>query len=224
MTTFDALRASGVAGEPDRRFVDRLRADLLAALSPTIPLPDRSTIVPIPTTTTTTDIPPEPAASTTRGGLVPYIAVRGAAAAIDWYGRVFGARELTCYTADDGIIGHAELAIGSARLMLSDEYLEFGAASPEHLGGTSVALNLDVPDVDAVFRRAVAKGATVRREPADQPYGERSCQFLDPWGHRWMVQTTIASPTIDEIDACHGGLHRDGHRRVRRLTPRPVAG
>lgn len=198
MTTFDALRATGVAGEPDRRFVDRLRADLLAALSPTVTHPDRSTTVRIPTAT---DTPPEPAPSTTRGGLVPYIAVRGAAAAIDWYGRVFGARELTRYTADDGVIGHAEIAIGSARLMLSDEHLEFGAASPEHLGGTSVALNLEVPDVDAVFRRAVAEGATVRREPADQPYGDRSCQFLDPWGHRWMVQTTIASPTLDELNA-----------------------
>jgi PhnB protein len=138
--------------------------------------------------------------------LVPYIAVRGAAAAIDWYRRVFGAREEVRYTGDDGSIGHAQLTIGGAALMLSDEYLEYGAASPEHLGGSSVALHLDVPDVDAVFARAVAAGATVRREPADQPYGERSCQFVDPWGHRWMVQTTVATPTVDEINASMDGF------------------
>jgi PhnB protein len=142
----------------------------------------------------------------TPSAIVPYLAVRGALDAIDWYRRALGAREVVRYTADDGLIGHAEIAIGGARLMLSDEYLEYGAASPDHLGGTSVALYLDVPDVDAVFERAVAAGASVRREPADQPYGERSCQFVDPWGHRWMVQTTVATPTVDEINASMDGF------------------
>lgn len=208
MTAFEALRAPARIAEPDRRFVDRLRAELAAALVPTVTLPPRSTVMPTTNVPTSTD----PAADSpafiraTRSAIVPYLAVRGAVDAIDWYRRVLGAREVVRYTADDGLIGHAEIAIGGARLMLSDEYLEYGAASPTLLGGTSVALNLDVPDVDAVFERAVAAGAVAQREPADQPYGERSGQFVDPWGHRWMVQTTIASPTIDEINASMDGF------------------
>lgn len=158
-------------------------------------------------TTVETDSPrPTDAAPGAGVVLVPYLAVRGAAEAIEWYRTVFDASEEVRYTADDGAIGHAELVVGGARFMLSDEYLEYGAASPQHLGGTSIALNLNVPDVDAVFDRAVAAGAVVRSEPTDQPYGERSCQFLDPWGHRWIVQTTIATPSIDEINAAMDGF------------------
>jgi PhnB protein len=207
VNAFDALRAPGRTTPPDPGFVAQLRARLTAALAPTVPLPDRSPTMATTTPATTPVTGAGDAAPDTAGAaaLVPYITVRGAAAAIDWYRRVFGARELVRYTADDGVIGHAQLAIGAAQLMLSDEHLEYGAVSPDHLGGTTFALNLDVPDVDAAFGRAVAAGAVVRREPADQPYGERSCQFVDPWGHRWMVQTTVATPTIDEIDAAMDG-------------------
>jgi PhnB protein len=208
VTAYEALRAPARGTPPDRPFVERLRAELTAALARDVALPDRSPTVTEtgretqPTSATTTTI----AEASPGGALVPYLAVRGAVAAIDWYRNVFGAREVVRYTADDGTIGHAELLIGRAHLMLSDEYLEYGAASPAHLGGSSVALNLDVPDVDAVFERAVAAGAVVARAPADQPYGERTGQFLDPWGHRWMVQTTIATPSVDEINAAMDGF------------------
>ena len=156
-----------------------------------------------------TDVAPDAAGT---GALVPYITVRGAAAAIDWYRRVFGARELVRYTGDDGAIGHAELTIGTARLMLSDEYLEYGAASPDHLGGT---IGRAQPRCARRRRRVRARrsrrGRLVRREPTDQPYGERSCQFVDPWGHRWMVQTT---------DRCADGRgDRRGDGRVHRHRP-----
>lgn len=138
--------------------------------------------------------------------LMPYLAVRGAADAIAWYVDVFDARETVRYTGDDGRIGHAELTIGDVGLALSDEYPDFGAVSPATLGGTSVALNLTVPDVDAVFARAVASGAVVQREPTDQPYGHRASAFFDPWGHRWMVSSAIGEPTVAEIDAAMDGF------------------
>lgn len=195
MNAFDSLRAPLTAAEPDRVFVDRLRTEVAAALSPTIPLADRVTTTPTPDT-----------ATSTATALVPYLSVRGAAEAIEWYTAVLGARETVRYTDDDGRIGHSELRIGEVTMYLSDEYPDYQAVSPATLGGTSVALGLTVPDVDAVFARAAAEGATVLREPADQPYGERSCTFVDPWGHRWMVQTTIARPPIDEIDATIEGF------------------
>lgn len=206
MTAFDQLRAPQRLADPDRTFVDRLRADLVAALRasalPTVELADRD---PVPAGTDDAgDAATVHGAAT--GRIVPYLAVRGAVDAIDWYRSVFGAVELVRYTADDGTIGHAELSVGGATFYLSDEYVEYGAVSPARLGGTPVALNMLVADVDTVFATAIGAGATAQREPADQPYGERSCAFVDPWGHRWLVQTTIATPTVAEIDAAMDGF------------------
>lgn len=202
MNAFASLRAADAPSDPDRRFVDRLRAEIVAALAPTIDLNERND----PMSTTTVTTPVTTASTATASALVPYLAVRSAVDAIAWYGTVFGARELVRYTGDDGRIGHAELAIGTTRLYLADEYPDYGAVSPTTLGGTTVALSLTVPDVDDVFTRAVAGGATVQREPADQPYGDRSCAFFDPWGQRWIVQTSVASPTTAEIDAAMDGF------------------
>ena len=202
MDAFESLRAPVLPADPDRRFVERLHADLVAALSPTIDLPDRSHVMP---TTTVSDSDTE-TATDNAVTLMPYLAVRGAADAIAWYVDVFDARETVRYTGDDGRIGHAELTIGDVGLALSDEYPDFGAVSPATLGGTSVALNLTVPDVDAVFARAVAAGADVQREPTDQPYGYRAAAFFDPWGHRWMVSSAIGEPTVEEIDAAMDGF------------------
>jgi len=131
------------------------------------------------------------AAAAPAGALTPYIIVRGAARAIEFYVQVFGATERYRLTepSGSGKIGHAELAIGAGRLMLADEYPDFGALSPVAVGGTPVSLYLPVPDVDGVVARAVAAGATVLRSPKDEFYGERTAMIVDPFGHRWHLAT-----------------------------------
>ena len=201
MSAFESLRQGDHPVTPDPRFTRRLRGQLEAALSPAamtpVELPERST-----TMTTTT------APSTTRTAtLTAYLAVTDAARAIDWYVDVFGGRETVRYTDEaDGRIGHAEIEFGGVTLMLSDEYPDYDAVAPTTLGGSPVALHVDVPDVDAVWARAIAGGADGRRPPEDRPYGERSGSFVDPFGHRWMVATTIATPTVEEIDAASEGF------------------
>jgi PhnB protein len=140
------------------------------------------------------------AAASTRGasvasGLVPYLTVSAGPAALEWYAEALGAVEELRVVGDDGRIGHAELTLGDLRMMLSDEYPEMGVLSPETLGGTSSALHLTVPDVDAAFARAVAAGATVLSEPGDQVHGHRQASLLDPFGHRWML-----SQVVEELD------------------------
>jgi PhnB protein len=121
--------------------------------------------------------------------LTPYLTIRGAARAIEFYQRVFGAKETMRLAEPGGRIGHAELEIAGAALMISDEYPEMGVRSPESIGGSPVGLHLYVPDVDAVFDRAIAAGAKAERPPADQFYGDRSGTLIDPFGHRWFVAT-----------------------------------
>ena len=123
------------------------------------------------------------------GALSPYLTVNGAAAAIDFYRAAFGARELFRLTGPDGRIGHAELRIGDATVMLSDEWPDFGALSPPSIGGSPVKLHLYVDDCDAVVARAVAAGATLMRPVTDQFYGDRSGMIADPFGHSWFVAT-----------------------------------
>ncbi|MEO6570963.1 MAG: hypothetical protein ABIO83_05395, partial [Ilumatobacteraceae bacterium] len=89
-------------------------------------------------------------------------------------------------------------------VMVSDEYPDFDALSPRTIGGSPIRLNLNVPDVDRVWRIALEQGAVGEREPTDQAYGERSCGFVDPFGHRWLVATTISHPTNAEIQAAMG--------------------
>ena len=152
-------------------------------------------------TTTTTPAPgsaTEPAVG--RSVITPYICATPAAEAIDWYVTALGAVEVERYVGDDGRVGHAMLRVGGAELFLSDEYPDYDAVSPATLGGTTVSLHLVVPDVDAVYERAVAPGARGDRPPADQPYGDRSSTIVDPFGHRWMISTPIANPTVAEIN------------------------
>jgi PhnB protein len=101
--------------------------------------------------------------------------------------------------APGGKVGHAELQVGAAVLMLSDEYPEMGIRGPRSVGGTPVTMNLYVEDVDAVFDRAVGAGATALRPVADQFYGDRSGQFEDPYGHRWSVSTHIEDVPPEEL-------------------------
>lgn len=203
MSAFESLRHHHRPTAPDPRFARQLRAQLVAALTPEalaqIKLPERSPAM-TSTETATGSTAHAPA-------ITPYIAVSDAARAITWYAEVLGARETVRYTDDsDGRIGHAELDIGGAMLMLSDEYPDFEALAPTTIGGTPAALHVVVPDVDAVWDRAMAAGAEGRRPPEDQPYGERISTFVDPFGHRWMVATAIAEPTVSDIDAASTGF------------------
>jgi PhnB protein len=120
-----------------------------------------------------------------------YLCCRGAADAIAFYTAVFGAIEVGQRYVDeaDGRLGHAEFTIGDTHLMISDEYPDYGAVSPQTLGGSPIMLTVYVDDVDSVFATAVALGSRALREPEDQPYGARMGSLLDPWGHRWSVQT-----------------------------------
>lgn len=128
--------------------------------------------------------------------LVPYLVVRRAAEAIDFYRRAFGAVEQFRMTdPGDGRIGHAELLIDGCRLMLADEYPDFGAVSPDTIGGTAVTLHLSTASVDADVEAAAAAGATLLRPAADQSFGERVAVLLDPFGHRWML-----SQMIEQVD------------------------
>jgi uncharacterized glyoxalase superfamily protein PhnB len=134
---------------------------------------------------------------TPAGTIAPYLSVHDAAAAIEFYIAAFGATETFRVVGDDERIGHANLQVGSATLMLSDEYPDFGAVSPRTLGGTPVALHLEVADCDATFVRAVELGAEPKREPADESHGSRNASIVDPFGHRWMLSQTLETFDLD---------------------------
>jgi PhnB protein len=134
------------------------------------------------------------------GALTPYIIVKGAVRAIQFYTEAFGAREL--YRLSDptsGKIGHAELAIGTGKLMLADEYPDWGAVSPASIGGTPVSLHLYVSDVDTAVQRATALGATVLRAAKDEFFGDRAAMLIDPFGHQWQLATRRETVTPDEM-------------------------
>jgi PhnB protein len=128
-----------------------------------------------------------------------YLRLRDAAAAIDFYGRAFGAREKFRLTEPGGRIGHAELELGGTTIMLSDEYPEMGIRGPLSIGGTSFMLHLHVDDADALIRRAVGAGAVLIRPASDQFYGERSGTVRDPFGHEWIIGHEIEKVTPQEM-------------------------
>jgi len=132
--------------------------------------------------------------------VVPSIAVSDCAAAIDFYTSVFGATERGGrMLMPDGRVGHAELEIGDAVVMLADEFPEMGFVGPLAIGGTPVTLNVFVEDAHATFAAAMAAGATELLPVEDQFYGHRSGQFIDPWGHRWSVQSVIEEVSPEEM-------------------------
>ncbi len=132
-------------------------------------------------------------------GATPYLICRGAAQAIDFYRRAFGAVERFRLEMPDGRIGHAEITIGKAVIMLADEFPEMGARSPQTIGGSPVSVLVYVEDVDAFTRRAEAAGAKVLRPVTDQFYGDRSVHLEDPFGHRWGFATHIEDVSPDEV-------------------------
>jgi len=143
--------------------------------------------------------------------LMPYLAIDGAAAAIDFYTTVFGATELMRMPGDaEGKIGHAEIKIGSAVVMLSDEHPAMGAVGPRTVGGTPVTLALYVEDVDKVFAAAVEAGAKPLGEVSDQFYGDRVGQFEDPFGHKWHVATHIEDVTPEQMQERMAAMPPEG--------------
>jgi PhnB protein len=129
--------------------------------------------------------------------VTPYLCVDGAAAAIGFYGRVFGAEEHVRLPSPDGRVGHAEITIGAALVMLCDESPERGLLSPKAIGGTAVTLNVWVEDVDGVFARALEAGATPLRPIEDRLPGDRGGQFEDPFGHRWSIAAPRAAIPVE---------------------------
>ncbi len=132
--------------------------------------------------------------------VTPYLFIDGAAAAIDFYCNVLGAKERMRMDAPGGKVGHAEIEFGDSIVMLADESEEAGARSPKSVGGSPVMVSLYVEDVDSVFNAALEAGATERRPVEDQFYGDRSGGFEDPWGHLWHVATHVEDVPPEEME------------------------
>lgn len=131
--------------------------------------------------------------------VTPYLFVRGAARAIDFYKNTFGAVERMRMPGPDGKIGHAELQIGDSVIMLADENPQMQAKSPETLGGSANSIYLYVEQVDSVVDKAVQSGAKLLRAVADQFYGDRMGTILDPFGQMWSVGTHIEDVSPEEM-------------------------
>jgi len=171
---FDALRLDPTPVDPSPRFAAALRDRLTTAME-----------TPMTNNTATRALQ-----------VTPYLNVRDAAAAIDFYVAALGAVELHRLVGDDGRIGHAEIRIGNSSLMLADEHPEHGIVGPLTRGGSPVNLTLQVAATDPVYQRAIAAGATSISEPADQFYGQRMAVVRDPFGYRWNIAAPI--PDYDQ--------------------------
>lgn len=131
--------------------------------------------------------------------VTPYLSVKGAAEAIDYYKTAFGATELF-RMEHEGKVGHAEIKIGDSPIMLADEYPNMGFVSPKTLGGSPVGIMIYVEDVDTIFKQAIAAGGIEKKAVQDQFYGDRSGTLTDPFGHVWTVATHKEDVTPEEMD------------------------
>jgi PhnB protein len=139
--------------------------------------------------------------------VTPYLIIKGAAAAIDYYKRAFGATEIMRMPDPQGRIGHAEIRIGDSVIMLADEHQEMGYRAPGTIGGTTVSIVLYVEDVDAVFDRAIKAGGKAQRPVADQFYGDRMGTLEDPFGHVWTVGSHIEDVSPEEMKRRMAAAH-----------------
>ena len=132
--------------------------------------------------------------------VIPYLYIKGAAQAIDFYTRAFGARETYARITDGtGRVGHAELTLGGSTLFLADEHPEIGAISPTTLGGSHMSFVINVPDVDGLVKQAVAAGGRLSRPVENKFYGHRSGEITDPFGYRWTLSTKIEDLSQEEV-------------------------
>jgi PhnB protein len=132
--------------------------------------------------------------------VTPYLIIKGAAEALEFYKKAFGATELFRMDQPEGKIGHAEIKIGDSPIMLCDEHLEMNYAGPKTLGGSPVSILLYVEDVDAVFNRAINAGAEQQVPVIDKFYGDRSGSVVDPFGHVWHIATHKKDVKLDEME------------------------
>jgi len=131
--------------------------------------------------------------------LTPFLTVRNAARAIEFYKQAFGATERGVMKGPDGKVMHAELKIGDSVIMLADEFPEFGSLSPQSIGGSPMGLHIYIENVDAAFDRAVKAGAQVEMPVSDQFWGDRYGKLKDPFGHNWSIATHIKDMSADEM-------------------------
>ncbi|MGH9006252.1 MAG: VOC family protein [Acidimicrobiales bacterium] len=172
---FEHLRLDDSPVDPDPIFAARLRERVARALTPT----QGGTMSDLAVR--------EPAVLTTNASVSPYLIVRGAESALAWYADALGARVVgDPIVMGDGTVGHAELDLGGARLMLAEESAGIGVAAPDPDAGVPVTIHVSVPDVDTLFERALAAGARMERPLTDHQYG-RGGVVRDPYGHRWML-------------------------------------
>src|SRR5262245_42138067 len=139
--------------------------------------------------------------------VTPYIIVDGAARAIDFYKKAFGATETLRIPAPGGKIGHAEIKVGDSIIMLADEHPDMGARSPRSLGGSPVSLMVYVQDVDAVAKCATAAGAKEVRPIENKFYGDRMGTFEDPFGHQWHIGSHVEDVPEDELKRRAAAMH-----------------
>lgn len=135
--------------------------------------------------------------------VTPHLNVKGAAKAIDFYKKAFGAEEVSRMPmpGNPDVLMHAEVRFFGAPVMLVDSSEKWGNKDPQMLGGTSVSMQLYVDNCDAAYKKAVAAGCKSRMEPADMFWGDRFSSVTDPFGHNWSISTHIADPTPAEMTA-----------------------
>ncbi|MCC7424843.1 MAG: VOC family protein [Planctomycetaceae bacterium] len=131
--------------------------------------------------------------------VTPYLIIKGAAAALDYYKKAFNATELMRIDGPNGTIGHAEIRIGDSVVMMADEFPQMGCLSPLTTGGVSVSLMIYVPNVDEVFAQAIRAGGIEKRAIQNQFYGDRSGTLVDPFGHMWTISTHVEDVPPDEL-------------------------
>ncbi len=132
--------------------------------------------------------------------ITPYLIIKGAAAALEFYQGAFGAAEVLRLPGPEGKIMHAEIKIGDSHVMLADEFPEMGIVSPTTVGNSPVGILLYTEDADTMFDKAIELGATEKKPLADQFYGDRSGTVVDPFGHVWTIATHVEDVPPEEID------------------------
>jgi len=217
MTTdpLDTLASGDSRVAPRPAFTADLRERLLSELD--VSQPDRTGTVDDPRSTGTTDTTPSgrnttlssqnSPSTTVTTSLSPYLIVDDGRAALSFYERALNAVVTMTIDQPDGRLGHAELTIDGASFSIADEFPEYDFVGPRALGNSPVTLDLVVPDVDAVVDRAVAAGATLLRPVAEQFYGSRSGQILDPFGHRWTISTPGDQVSVEEMQRRNDKLY-----------------